>query len=149
MVKLLNKIECKYQTNLNFAQIMGARLCICKDRKVFSSKTCIRLHCDRISFFGSKQYSLKVENIQITWEYHFSLFKICQVLSYISLGLLVMQTLYIINFFLFLIGQYLIDRLESILKLFQSFSNTLLHPKNIFYNVHTFWIGLLDNDWAH
>ena len=59
-----------------------------------------------------------------------------------------MQTLYIINFFLFLIDQYLIDRLESILKLFQSFSNTLLHPK-IFYNVHTFWIGLLDNDWAH
>ena len=60
-----------------------------------------------------------------------------------------MQTLYIINFFFFLIDQYLIDRLESILKLFQSFSNTLLHPKNIFYNVHTFWIGLLDNDWAH
>ena len=59
-----------------------------------------------------------------------------------------MQTLYIINFFFFLIDQYLIDRLESILKLFQSFSKTLLYPKNIFYNVHTFWFGLLDNDWA-
>ena len=63
---VINKIECKYQTKLNFAQIMGARLCISKDRKVFSSKACIKLQCDRISFSGSKQYSLKVENIQIT-----------------------------------------------------------------------------------
>ena len=63
---VINKIECKYQTKLNFAQIMGARLCICKDRKVFSSEVCIKLQCDRICFSGSKQYSLKVENIQIT-----------------------------------------------------------------------------------
>ena len=146
MVTLINKIECKYQTNLNFAQIMGARLCICKDRKVFSSKVCIKLQCDRISFSGSKQYSLKVENIQITWECHFSLFKN---LSCISLGLLVMQTLYITNVFLFLIWQYFIDRLESILKLFQSFPNTLLYLKNIFDYVHTFWFGLLNNDFAH
>ena len=66
MVTLINKIECKYQTKLNIAQIMGACLCICKDKKVFSSKVCIKLQCDRICFSGSKQYSLKVENIEIT-----------------------------------------------------------------------------------
>ena len=36
---------------------------------------------------------------------------------HISLGLLVMQTLYINNGFLFLIEHYFIDTLESILKL--------------------------------
>ena len=60
-----------------------------------------------------------------------------------------MQTLYITNVFHFLIEEYFIDRLESILKLFQSFSNTLLYPKNTFYHVHTFLFGLLNNDWAH
>ena len=122
MVKLINKIECKYQSNLNLAQIMGARLCICKDRKVFSSKVRIKLQSDCISFSASKQYFLKIEDIQITWECHFPLFKN---LSYISLRLLVMQTLYMTNTFFFLIEQYFIDRLESMLKLFQSFSNTL------------------------
>ena len=146
MVTLINKIECKYQTNLNFAQIMGACLCICKDRKVFSSNVCIKLQCDRISFSGSKQYFLKVESIQITWECHFPLFKN---VSYISLGLSVMQSLYITNVFLFLIKQYFIGRLESILKLFQSFSNTLLYPKNIFHHLHTFCFALLNNDWAN
>ena len=138
MVTLINKIECKYQTNLNFAQIMGARLCICKDRKVFSSKVCIKLQCDRISFSGSKQYSLKVEKIQITWECHFSLSKN---LSYFSLGLLVMKTLYITNDLLFLIEQYFNDRLESIPKLLQSFSNTSLYPKNIVIMVILFGLG--------
>ena len=37
IVTLINKIECKYQTRLNFDQIMRSCLCICKDRKVFSS----------------------------------------------------------------------------------------------------------------
>ena len=143
MVTLINKTEWQYQTNLNFTQIMGARLCICKDRKFFSSKVWIKLQCNRISFSGSKQYSLKVENIQITWECHFSLFKNP---SYISLRLLVIQTLYITNVFHFLIEQYFIDRLESILKLFQSFSNTSVFT---FYHVHTFLFGLLNNDWAH
>ena len=36
-----------------------------------------------------------------------------------------MQTLYITNVFFFPIEQYFIDGLESILKLFQSFSNAL------------------------
>ena len=133
MVTLINKIECRYQVMMvktflslqmqrRSTQIMVERLCICKDRKVFSSKVCIKLQRDRISFSGSKQYFLKVENIQITWECHFSLFKY---LPPISLGLLVMETLYITNVFFFLIWQYFIDRLESILKLFQSVSNTL------------------------
>ena len=125
MVTLINKIECKYQTNLNFAQIMRACLCVSKDRKVFSSKVCIKLQCDRICFSGSKQYSLKVENIQITWEYHFSLFRNLS-------SAVVMQILYITNVFFFLIMQYFIDTLEGLLKPSQSFWNTLLYPKMVF-----------------
>ena len=60
-----------------------------------------------------------------------------------------MQTLYITNVFFFLIEQYLIDTIESILKLFRSFGNTLLYLKNTFYHVHTFWFRLLDHDWVH
>ena len=44
---------------------------------------------------------------------------------HISLGLLGIQTLYISNGFLILMGHYFIDTLESILKLLQGFWNTL------------------------
>ena len=140
---------------LNFTQIMGARLCICQDMKIFSSKVCIKLQCNRICFSGSKLYSLKVENIQITWNVIFLYSKIYQVLSYIYVGLLAIQTLYITNVFFFLIEQYFIDTLESwhTLKLFQSVRNDLskytLYSKNIFYHVYTFWTGLLDNNCGH
>ena len=140
---------------LNFTQIMGARLCICQDMKIFSSKVCIKLQCNHICFSGSKLYSLKVENIQITWNVIFLYSKIYQVLTYIYVGLLAIQTLYITNVFFFLIEQYFIDTLESwhTLKLFQSFRNGLskytLYSKNIFYHVYTFWTGLLDNNCGH
>ena len=140
---------------LNFTQIMGARLCICQDKKIFSSKVCIKLQCNHICFSGSKLYSLKVENIQITWNVIFLYSKIYQVLSYIYVGLLAIQTLYITNVFFFLIEQYFIDTLESwhTLKLFQSVRNDLskytLYSKNIFYHVYTFWTGLLDNNCGH
>ena len=140
---------------LNFTQIMGARLCICQDMKIFSSKVCIKLQCNHICFSGSKLYSLKVENIQITWNVIFFYSKIYQVLSYIYVGLLAIQTLYITNVFFFLIEQYFIDTLESwhTLKLFQSVRNDLskytLYSKNIFYHVYTFWTGLLDNNCGH
>ena len=81
-----------------FAQIMGPCLRICKGRKVFSSIACIKLQCDRFCFSGSKQCSLKVVNIQITWECHFTLFKNLSS----ALGLLVMH----INVFFFLMEQY-------------------------------------------
>ena len=139
MVTLINKIKCKYRMKLNFAQIMGARLCICEDRRVFSSKACMKLQCasSQICFSESKQYSLKVENIQVIWECLFFYSKSVKC-CYISLyGPLVMQTLYITNVFFFLIEQYFIDALESILKLFHRFWNTLLYPKNIFYYAHT------------
>ena len=134
---------------------MGARLCIYQDRKIFSSKVCIKLQCNHICFSGSKQYSLKVESIQITWNVIFLYSKIYQVLSYIYVGLLAIQTLYITNVFFFLIGQYFIETFEGwhTLKLFQSFRNGLskytLYSKNIFYHVYTFWVGLLDNDCRH
>ena len=47
------KIECKYQTKLNFAQIMGAPICICKARKVFSSEPCIKLQLNRSAFLAA------------------------------------------------------------------------------------------------
>ena len=120
---MINKIERKYQTKLNFAQIMGACFCICK------------LQCNRISFSGRKQYCLKTlkqpENVIFLFKNLSS--------AVISLGLLVMQTLYVTNVFFFLIKQYFSDTIENILKLFQGFSSTLLYP--LLYHVHTFWFG--------
>ena len=66
----------------------------------------------------------------------------------LSLGLLVMQTLYITNIFFFLIEQYFIDTLESILKLV--FEIFYFIQKILFIMLfHTFWFRLLGNGWAH
>ena len=71
------KLSVSNEVWLGFTQVMGLYLCICEDRKIFSSKVCIKLQCDRICFSGRKKYSLKVVNIQITipMTCHFSLFK--------------------------------------------------------------------------
>ena len=136
---------------MHFAQIMWQYLWICMDKKVFS-KVCIKLQCDHICFSGHKQYSVKVLNIQITWECHFSLLKnlsnagchqtfqsqIFQITRNISLGLLVMQTLHINNVFSIFLH---IDTLtKSNLKLFQGFYDTVLYPENIFLSCACFGV---------
>ena len=127
---------------MGFTLIMRACLCISKDRKAFSSKVSIKRQWNSICFSSSKQYSPKDVNIQITWECHFSLFKNLSsaVISSWSFGNA--------NSFSFLIEQYFIDTLESIVKVFQGSWNILFNPEIIFYHVHTL-VWFLDNDWTH
>ena len=123
------------KVQLGFSQIMGPCPYICMDRKIFS-KVCIMLQC----FSGSKQYSLKVVYIQITWECHYSLFQnlsnvvMSSLVRYLGkmsyLRLLVMQTLYISSSFSILIEQ--IDKFESILKLTHGIWNNFF-IRNIFF----------------
>ena len=105
IVTLINKIECKYQTNLSFAQVMGARLCICKDRKVFSSKVCKATMRSHLLFW---QQAVLSES----WKHSNNL---RMPFSFIQKSAIYPSWS---NVFLFLIEQYFIDRLDSILKLF-------------------------------
>ena len=130
------------EVQLGSAQIMGPCLRICKGRKVFSSIACIKLQCNRFCSSGREQCSLKVLNIQITWECYFTLFK------NLSSALGNANYRHINNVFSFLMVNLSIVTLEVILKLFKSLWNTLLNPKNILYYVHTL-VNLFDNDWAH
>ena len=70
-----NRVQISNEVQLGSAQGMRPCLRICKGRKVFSSKACIKLQCDGFCFSGSKQCSLKIVNIQITRECHFTLLK--------------------------------------------------------------------------
>ena len=140
MEMLINKSECKYRTKFcgGFAQIMGLFLYICNNRKVFFSKVCIKPQCNRICFSGSRQYSRKNVTFQTTWKFNFFLFKNLP-RAVISLSVFWnCKLLYINNVFSFLTEQYFIDALETILKLFQGFWNTLLNPKMFFLSCSYF-----------
>ena len=90
---------CKNEIQMGFAQIMGPCLCTYIGWKV-SSEVFIMLQWDRICYSGRKQYSLKVLNIQTRGCNFFFIQKSVKP-CYITLGLLVMQALYINSVFLY------------------------------------------------
>ena len=126
------------KVHLGFAQIMGPCLCICKDREVCSSKEHIKLQSDHICFFARKQNSLKSD--KHSNKLRMSFFFIRKSAKSCHISLFVMETPCINNVFLFLVNQYFIETLESILKLFQGFWIFLLKstPKQIWKSSYMF-----------
>ena len=106
-------------------------LCISKDRNVFSSVVSIKLQWDSVCFSGSKQYTLKVVNIQITWECHFSLFK---TLLSAAISLLVFWYCKLFLFSHRAVFQWHTWKYsKTIPKLFQGFRNTLIKVNESVY----------------
>ena len=134
---------------MRFAQIMGPCLCICVGFKVFS-KICIMLQCHRICFSGSKQYSLKVPNIQITWECHFSLFKNLPS-AVISLSWSFGNASSIHQHFFYTHRAVFHWHVWKYSKAMQKFLKYFIHLiRKKFFHVYAlimFWF--LDNNWAH
>ena len=103
---------------LHLHNSVGPGLCVSKDRKVF----CMHKATMWSKLFLSQQ-ALVSESCKYSSSMRMSFFFIEKTVKccHISLGILLRQPRYVNDVFYFLIEQYFIDTLETILKLFQGF----------------------------